>query len=46
MKSLRLCVIVLLGLVAPLRAVEDVKPNIVFFLADDMGFMDISANKP
>jgi arylsulfatase A-like enzyme len=42
------CLIVL-GFAAgatPLRAVEDVKPNVVFFLADDLGFMDIGANNP
>jgi hypothetical protein len=31
---------------APLRAVDEVKPNIIFFLADDLGFMDIRANNP
>jgi predicted AlkP superfamily pyrophosphatase or phosphodiesterase len=39
----------LFGLAAgavPLLAVEDVKPNVVFFLADDLGFMDIGANNP
>jgi arylsulfatase A-like enzyme len=49
MKRVFLCLIGLLGLAVgsvPLRAVEDVKPNIVFFLADDMGFMDIGANNP
>jgi Sulfatase len=39
----------LFGLAAsavPLLAVEDFKPNVVFFLADDLGFMDIGANNP
>jgi Sulfatase len=31
---------------SPLRAVEQLKPNIVFFLADDLGFMDIGVNNP
>jgi arylsulfatase A-like enzyme len=31
---------------APLRAVDEVKPNIIFVLADDLGFMDIRANNP
>jgi hypothetical protein len=49
MKPAFLSLIGLLGLAdgaAPLRAVEGVKPNIVFFLADDLGFMDIDANNP
>ena len=50
MKEIFLSPIVSLALfacAAPARgAVEEVKPNIVFFLADDLGFMDIGANNP
>jgi hypothetical protein len=35
-----------LDVTAPLRAVDEVKPNIIFFLADDLGFMEIRANNP
>ena len=38
--------ICLLGLLAILSSAEARKPNVVFFLVDDMGYMDIGANNP
>ena len=38
--------ICLLGFVAVLSPAEARKPNVVFFLVDDMGYMDIGANNP
>ena len=49
MKSRFLGLIALISLgagPARLYAGEEVKPNIVFFLADDLGFMDIGVNNP
>jgi arylsulfatase A-like enzyme len=49
MKPVRLSLVVLMALdfsIAALCAAEPLKQNIVFFVADDLGFMDIGANNP
>jgi arylsulfatase A-like enzyme len=40
------CVASLLGLILLISPAVAEKPNVVFFLADDMGYMDIGANNP
>ncbi len=34
------------GAIGPVQAEQAKKPNVIFFLADDLGFMDVGANNP
>src|SRR5688572_27269172 len=46
MKYVLLLAPLLLAFIAPLHAAETSRPNIIFILADDLGYMDIGANNP